>query len=59
MGKMYVEPSGYFTESMKKILEEGENKKSPKTKKRITIDDKEISRIALGIDGSKKTNKKH
>lgn len=56
---MYVEPSGYFTESMKKILEEGENKKSPKTKKRITIDDKEISRIALGIDGSKKTNKKH
>ena len=28
MGKMYVEPSGYFTESMKKILEEGETKKT-------------------------------
>ena len=59
MSKMYIEPSGYFTESMKKILEEGETKKSPKTKKRITIDDKEISRIALGKDVPKKTNKKH
>ncbi len=68
---MYVEPEGYFTPSMKKILEEGEKKKTKindkksksKNKKRknsrITIDDKWISRIALGIDDTQKTNKKH
>ena len=26
----YVEPSGYFTPSMKKILKEGEKKETPK-----------------------------
>ena len=31
---MYVEPEGYFTESMKKILEEGEQKESKKTPKK-------------------------
>ncbi len=61
---MYVEPEGYFTPSMKKILEEGEKKSTQNTQKqasiknkkntRIIIDDKEISRIALGIDVQKK-----
>ncbi len=67
---MYVEPEGYFTPSMKKILEEGEKKKSNKTPKqsssknkkskttKIIIDDKEISHIALGID-VQKNNKKY
>ncbi len=60
----YVEPEGYFTESMRKILEEGEKEnsqnaqklKSSKNKKttKIIIDDKEISRIALGINVQKK-----
>lgn len=63
---MYVEPEGYFTPSMKKILEEGEKKESKqsssKNKKlkatKIIIDDKEISRIALGNDVNK-NNKRH
>ena len=65
---MYVEPEGYFTPSMRKILEEGEKKSSQNTQKqasiknkkntRILIDDKEISRIALGID-VQKNNKNH
>ena len=32
MGR-YVEPSGYFTPSMKRILKEGETKSTPKTGK--------------------------
>lgn len=35
MGK-YVEPKGYFSPSMKKILEEGEKKEKAKTTKKPT-----------------------
>ncbi|MBR5401895.1 MAG: hypothetical protein IK102_08800 [Treponema sp.] len=34
MKKMYVEPDAYFTESMKKILEEGETDSTKKSVKK-------------------------
>ena len=63
---MYIEPEEYFTESARKILKEGETiktKKSPKNssqkkekKMTIHIDDKWISRIALGLPKNPKKN---
>ena len=35
MKKMYVEPDAYFTESMKKILEEGETDSTKKPVKKL------------------------
>ncbi len=67
---MYVEPEGYFTPSMRKILEEGEKKITQNTQKqsstknkknkttKIIIDDKEISRIALKQESNKTPKKK-
>ena len=47
---MYIEPEEYFTESARKILEEGEKKSSQKKDKTLSAKNKKLKTTKITID---------